>query len=57
MIRQVTHRGGAVMNDSTGKIPLALQQLALARTRAQESGDSALAKIIGDKMEELIANI
>jgi len=38
-------------------LPLALQQLALARTRAEESGDRALAKQIGDKMDELLKGI
>jgi len=40
-----------------GKIPLALQQLALARMRADEAGDTALSKSIGDKMDELLASI
>lgn len=45
-------RGGGI-----GKIPLALQQLALARTRAEESGDLVLAKTIGNKMDELLNEI
>jgi len=36
---------------------LAIQQLALARTRAEESGDKALAKSIGDKIDELLSSI
>lgn len=39
--------------DTLGKIPLALQQLALARTRANEDGDLALASKLGAKIDEL----
>ena len=51
-----TGNSGGV-DDTIGKLPLAIQQLALAKMRAEESGDSALAKILGDKMNELIKNI
>ena len=43
--------------DSLGKIPLALQQLALARERAKEQGDNDLQVKIGAKMDELLAQI
>lgn len=43
--------------DALGKIPLAVQQLALGRERAITAGDTALAKQLGDKMEELLAKI
>ena len=43
--------------DSLGKIPLALQQLALARERAKEQGDNDLQGKIGAKMDELLAQI
>ena len=36
-----------VNNDTIGKIPLALQQLALAKQRAEDQGDAELAKQIG----------
>lgn len=37
-----------------GKVPLAVQQLALARARAVESGDTALAQQLGDKIKTLL---
>lgn len=44
--------------DSLGKLPLALQQLALAATRAENDlGDKNLAKLIRDKMKELTGDI
>jgi len=43
--------------DFIGKIPLSLQQLALARARATESNDKGLANQIGDKMDELLKKI
>ena len=43
--------------DSVGKIPLALQQLALARQRASESGDTVTANSIGAKINELLDRI
>ena len=48
---------GGGLTDITGKIPLALQQLALAKTRAEESKDFDLAKKLGDKMDELLKQI
>ena len=43
--------------DVLGKVPLALQQLALARERAKEAGDNELAQSIGVKMDELLSEI
>jgi len=43
--------------DSLGKVPLAVQQLALARERAITAGDSVLAQQLGDKMDELLQQI
>ena len=43
--------------DELGKLPLAIQQLALAITRAEESGDLALSKQIGDKIDSLLKEI
>ncbi|HZG00743.1 MAG TPA: hypothetical protein VEY71_07060, partial [Chitinophagales bacterium] len=43
--------------DSVGKIPLALQQLALARERAINAGDKALANQLGAKMKELLVDL
>lgn len=40
-----------------GKIPLALQQLALAAERAETAGDKALAKLIRTKMKLLLSTI
>lgn len=47
----------AVAGDDLGKIPLALQQIALARQRAKEDGDASLANKLGDKQEELLKQI
>jgi len=44
-------------SDNLGKIPLALQQLALARERAKTANDMDLAVEIGKKMDELLAQI
>lgn len=43
--------------DNLGKIPLALQQLALARERAKTANDTDLVNKIGAKMDELLAKI
>lgn len=40
-----------------GKIPLAIQQLALARMRADEAGDSTLSNQLGNKIDELLKSI
>ena len=48
---------GTSEKDVLGKVPLALQQLALARERAREAGDMELAQSIGVKMDELLAEI
>lgn len=40
-----------------GKLPLAAQQLGLALMRANEAGNTALAKQIENKMKEIIASI
>jgi hypothetical protein len=45
--------GGGAQGDALGKIPLALQQIALARERAKTAGDTALADQLGAQMEEL----
>ena len=45
--------GGKQTNDQLGKIPLALQQLALARERANTAGDTALSKQLSDAMDSL----
>ena len=44
--------GGVI--DDLGKLPLALQQLALARERAENLGDTKLSQQIGSKMKEII---
>lgn len=49
-VTPVTGGGGA---DSLGKIPLALQQLALARERANTVGDTTLSDLIGNAIDEL----
>lgn len=49
--------GATGASDVLGKVPLALQQLALARERALESKDAALAAQIGRKMDELLEKI
>jgi len=45
--------GGGKTNDQLGKIPLALQQLALARERANTAGDTALSKQLSEAMDSL----
>lgn len=49
--------GGIIQSDSLGKIPLALQQLALARERAKSANDIQLVNDIGKKMDELLTKI
>lgn len=44
-------------DDLTGKIPLAVQQLSLAATRAQEAGDTALASTIKSKISQLLGKL
>ena len=56
MVADLT-KGGLTPGDSLGKIPLALQQLALARERATSAGDTDLVNKIGIKMDELLAKI
>lgn len=48
--------GGGVNEDVDilGKFPLALQQLALARERANTAGDKVLSAKIAQKMKELL---
>ncbi len=48
---------GGDEKDTLGKIPLALQQLALARERANTAGDMELVRKLGDKMDELLEQI
>jgi hypothetical protein len=50
-------RGGGGEIDNIGKIPLGLQQLALARERAMTAGDKKLAAAIGKKMAEMLGVI
>jgi len=52
IVEQIAGGGGDI-----GKIPLALQQLALARMRADETGDTQLSKQLGNKMDELLNSI
>lgn len=49
--------GGAIVADNLGKLPLALQQLALASTRAKESGNNKLSAMIDSKMKELVKSL
>lgn len=49
--------GGGSDIDTLGKIPLALQQMALARERAITAGDTSLANNLGAKMRELTKDI
>jgi hypothetical protein len=44
-------------SDSLGKIPLAIQQLALARERANTAGDTALSDQLKDAMDKLIEQL
>lgn len=53
---QAALEGGA-SQDNLGKLPLAMQQLGLAKQRALETNDAALAKRIGDKMDDLLKQI
>lgn len=43
--------------DQLGKIPIALQQVALARERANTAGDTALANALGTLMDQLTAQM
>lgn len=43
--------------DNIGKIPLAIQQLSLAKVRAMESGDTQLSESISNKIESLIDKV
>ena len=53
LIKDIAGGGG---ND-IGKIPLAIQQLALSRKRADEAGDSVLSNQLGNKIDELLKSI
>lgn len=48
--------GGDIGQGELGKLPLAMQQLALARQRAKEDGDTDLFNKIGAKLDELLAS-
>lgn len=48
---------GLPIDDLTGKIPLAVQQLSLAATRAAESGDTVLAATIKAKISQLLGKL
>ena len=45
------------VSDNLGKLPLAMQQLGLAASRANETGNVKLAKLIEAKMLELVKSI
>ena len=49
--------GGSNLNAEVGKVPLAVQQLALARERATAGGDTALASQIGVRIEALLETL
>lgn len=49
--------GGNVNADGLGKVPLALQQLALARERANTAGDSVLSESLSRAMDILTAQL
>lgn len=48
---------GVITNADIGKLPLALQQLALAKTRSIADGDQKLADLIETKMKQLIESL
>lgn len=56
-IEEDINGGGNMLSDDIGKLPLALQQLALARERAITANDMKLANELGRKMKELIGII
>jgi len=49
--------GGGAGPDNLGKVPLALQQLALARERANTAGDTALSESLSRAMDILTAQL
>jgi len=61
LVLEITGGGNGVEDisgpDRLGKVPLALQQLALARQRAVEVGDFATSEAISKKAQELIEEI
>lgn len=57
ILSMVDDGGESAMTDTTGKIPLAIQQLALARERAVKSGDDELAKKLDEKIDQLTARV
>lgn len=52
-----TGKDNSTAVDNLGKIPLALQQVALARERAITAGDTSLANQLGTLMDELTAQM
>lgn len=52
-------RGGANSTDTDqiGKLPLAIQQLSLAATRAVEAGKADLAARLNKKIDELLISV
>jgi len=48
---------GIIGDGQLGKIPLALQQIGLARERANAAGDTDLSKALGAKMDDLLKEI
>ncbi len=55
--QEMSKNSGNESGDTLGKIPLALQQLALARERANTAGDTQLSERIGKKMDTLLEEI
>ena len=53
----VLDAAGAAAADVLGKIPLGIQQLALARERANTAGDKKLSADLGKKIKELLGDI
>lgn len=53
----ITTEGGGDPSDNIGKIPLAVQQLTLAATRAAESGDTTLVTQIKARISALLAKL
>ena len=48
---------GSASSDIIGKIPLAVQQLSLAATRASDAGNTALAASITEKINQLLGQV
>lgn len=58
LLIQLQIRGGAQQaSDNLGKLPLGIQQLALARQRAVDVGDKSLAAQLGSTIDGLLSKI